>query len=230
MPAGESLQDEEDDDEDDDNDDDDNDEDTNKKPVRGKKDRQSVVQKTRSTEWKKQRGAALIPTPRYPEKINLNDCLKGSPDHEKRRRFNVGPNCNASASEQAEKKKTHISYPPRRGRRKAWAVGQIPGTRAQRAGSVPWRLALVGGEAVVEVLAGGRLAPLLVGLLATAVATSARRTAVAHGLRAVAGGRLGLGATIARLLARTIRTYTGELIHKLGVTASREYLPPYWLK
>ena len=77
----------------------------------------------------------------------------------------------------------------------------------------PGRLTLVAREAVVEVLALGRLVPLLrVGLLlATAVAAGARRAAaVAHGLAAVAGGRLGLGAAVARLLARTaVRTYGG---------------------
>ncbi len=48
-------------------------------------------------------------------------------------------------------------------------------------------LALVAGEAVVEVLALGGLVPLRVGLLTAAVAASARRATITHRLGAVAG-------------------------------------------
>lgn len=68
-------------------------------------------------------------------------------------------------------------------------------------------LALVAARetAIVEVLGRGRLVPLGVGLLATAVATSARRAVVAHRLGAIAGRRLGLGTAVTGLLARAIR-------------------------
>ena len=69
-------------------------------------------------------------------------------------------------------------------------------------------LALVAARetAIVEVLGRGRLVPLGVGLLATAVATSARRAVVAHRLGAIAGRRLGLGTAVTGLLTRAIGT------------------------
>ena len=58
-------------------------------------------------------------------------------------------------------------------------------------------LALVPSKSVIEVLARRRLRPLGVGrLLASTIAASTRRSAVAHGLRSVTGGRLRRRTTI----------------------------------
>ncbi len=64
MPAGESLQDEE-----------DETDDEKRNPQRKRRDTQN---------WKKQGRQAPFPPTRYPRKINLNDCLKSSPDQEKK--------------------------------------------------------------------------------------------------------------------------------------------------
>lgn len=127
-------------------------------------------------------------------KINLNDCLKGSSDHEK-------------AFRRLEEIATlqHQRHPKER----RWKVVANRRCRPSAAAVATRPLTLVTGEAVVEVLARGGLAPLRVGLLATAIAASAGRTAVAHGLGTIAGRRLGLGTGVARLLTRTVRTYGG---------------------
>jgi len=76
-------------------------------------------------------------------------------------------------------------------------------------------LALIAGEAAVEVLGRRRLAPGSRGALAPAIAASTRRAIVTH-LRTVTGRRLGLRASITRLLARwTI----GATILIVGISA-----------
>ncbi len=124
----------------------------------------------------------------------------------KRRRRDVGKNCSAPTPAKAgrDNDANPIAFPPRH-RETVWGRSRPASWCHQSAAPGPRRLTLVARKAVVEVLALGRLVPLLrVGLLATAVATGARRTAaVTHGLATVTGGGLGLGATVARLLART---------------------------
>lgn len=84
-------------------------------------------------------------------------------------------------------------------------VRPLPG-RPNSAARPAGLLALIAGEAAVEVLARRGLVPLRISLLATAVPASTGRAAVSHRLGAITGGRLRLRATVTGLLARTIRT------------------------
>lgn len=127
---------------------------------------------------------------RFP-KINSNDRQKSVSDHERTfRRWKKLQRSSISASrEKSEGKVENSPHVPKS------ATAVLSGL-----------LALIARKAIVEVLARRRLVPLCVGLLTTTVAAGARGTTVSHGLSAVSGRRLGLGPSVAWLLAWAVRT------------------------